>query len=99
MAEPRLILMKAIATKRLVEADYNGVTTKLAPHLLFDRHGHLFVSALNVRKVWRSDESPRLGQFKLAGLADCRLTDESFDPLPSFPGTTPWPNDQLVLAI
>jgi hypothetical protein len=99
MTGPRLIVMEAIATKRLVEAVYNGATTRLAPHVLFERHGDLFLSALNVDKAWRSGESPRLGQFKLSGLADCRLTADSFDPLPTYVVATPKADDELVLAV
>ncbi|MFC0205709.1 WYL domain-containing protein [Novosphingobium soli] len=95
----RLTLMEAITRRRLVSARYNGGVITLAPHLLFERHGDLFVSALNMGKSWREDEEPRLGQFKLAGLTDPQLSAESFDPLPSFDGTAPRPDDTLILAL
>ncbi|WP_236555125.1 hypothetical protein [Novosphingobium sp. 9U] len=91
--------MKAIATKKLVEAVYNGVTTLLAPHLLYERHGELFLCALNVRKAWRTDQALRLGQFKLSGLVDCTLIDERFEPLTGIVVSTPRTDDALVLAI
>jgi hypothetical protein len=97
--EARLTLMEAIARKRTVAARYNGAAIKLAPHLLFERHGDLFVSALNMSKSWRADEEPRLGQFKLAGLVASELLDEKFDPLPSFEPETPRSDDKLLLAI
>ena len=92
-------MLEAITTKRLVEAVYNGVTTRLAPHLLFERYGELYVSAVNVGKVRKFDEAPRLGQYKLSGLADCRLTAENFDPLPAHVVATPRTDDELVLAV
>jgi hypothetical protein len=98
-ADNRLTLMEAIARKRAVAARYNGSLIKLAPHLLFERHGDLFVSALNMSKNWPNDDERRLGQFKLAGLAATELLDEQFDPLPSYQPSPPRPDDTLILAI
>jgi hypothetical protein len=72
---------------------------KLAPHLLFERHGDLFVSAWNMSKNWRPEDEPKLGHFKLGGLADVTLTDEEFEPIPSFAPETPRADDTLVMAI
>ena len=98
-AEPRMALLEAVARKRVVTALYNGVTMKLAPHLLFERRGDLFVSAWNMSKNCRPADEPRLGHFKLGGLADVALTGESFEPLPSFAPAAPRADDTLVMAI
>lgn len=97
--DPRLTFMQAIALKRKVTASYNGARLDLAPHLMFERHGDLFVSALNLGKSWRSDEEPRLGHFKLDGLRDVELQEEEFDPLPAFAPEPPKPDDMLILAV
>ncbi|MDP3675945.1 MAG: hypothetical protein Q8R44_12770 [Novosphingobium sp.] len=97
--DPRLVLFEAIARKRAVTAEYNGVQMRLAPHVLFERRGDLFLSALNMSKNWRSDEEKRLGHFKLEGLGETKLTEEGFDPLPSFEAAAPQPDDKLVMAI
>jgi len=99
MSETRLKLMEAIARKQAVTARYNGNVIKLAPHLLFERHGDLFISALNMSKSWRADDEQRLGQFKLAGLAAMELLEEHFDPLPTYEPATPRSDDTLILAI
>ncbi|MFP5396251.1 MAG: hypothetical protein ACLGHF_08830 [Alphaproteobacteria bacterium] len=99
MSDARLTLLEAITRRILVEAQYNGATIRLAPHLMFERHGDLFVAALNLGKSWRSDEEPRLGQFKLAGLTSCTLTGEGFSPLPGFEPALPRAEDVLVLAV
>ena len=99
MSEARMTLMEAIARKRAVTAQYNGEQIKLAPHLMFERHGDLFVRALNMTKAWRADEELRLGQFKLAGLVATRLLDETFAPLPNFEAAPPRPDDALILTI
>lgn len=99
MSDPRLKMMEAIARRRTVTAQYNGHVMNLAPHLLFERHGALFVSALNMDKNWRSDDERRLGHFKLDGLGATELKDESFEPLPSYEAAVPRPDDTLILAI
>lgn len=99
MSETRIKLIEAIARKRTVAAHYNGGLVRLAPHLLFERRGDLFVSALNMSKSWRTDEERRLGQFKLAGLVAAELLNESFDPLPSYQAVAPRSDDTLILAI
>ena len=98
MTEPRLTLMEGISRRRTVTARYNGTQIKLAPHLMFERRGDLFVSALNMSKAWRSDEERRLGQFKLAGLVEPKLLDESFDPLPAYEQAAPRSDDTLLLT-
>jgi hypothetical protein len=99
MSNPSLTVMEAIARKRTIAAQYNGQRIVLAPHLLFERHGDQFVSALNAGKAWRSDEEPRLGQFKLAGLGALELLDDPFEPLPSFTGALPREGDIAILAV
>jgi hypothetical protein len=94
-----MALLEAVARRRVVTALYNGVTMKLAPHLLFERHGDLFVSAWNMTKNWRPEDEPKLGHFKLDGLAEVAVTEEPFEPLPSFAPAAPRADDTLVLAI
>ena len=97
--DPRMVLFEAIARKRAVTAEYNGVQMRLAPHVLFERRGDLFLSALNLTKNWRSEDEKRLGHFKLDGLGETALTEDGFEPLPSFQPAAPQPDDTLVLAI
>lgn len=98
-SDARLTLIEAVARKQAVEARYNGTVIKLAPHLIFERHGDLFISALNMSKTWRADEEPRLGQFKIAGLKDIALLDEAFDAVAAYDGTAPRSDDIIVLTI
>ncbi|MGN6357744.1 MAG: hypothetical protein ACTHLU_09730 [Novosphingobium sp.] len=95
----RVTLMKAIARQQAVATRYNGERIRLAPHLLFERHGDLFIGALNLGKNWRADDERRLGQFKLAGLGGAELLDETFEPLPSYQPAPPRADDTLILAI
>lgn len=99
MSDVRLKLMEAVAHRKIVTARYNSAMIRLAPHLIFERHGDLFVSALNLSKNWRSEDEKQLGQFKLAGLGAIEVIDEKFDALPSFQAVPPRPEDVLILAI
>ncbi|WP_432770758.1 MAG: WYL domain-containing protein [Sphingopyxis sp.] len=99
MIDNRLKLMEAIARRRRITARYNGTRMTLAPHQLFERHGALFVSALNLDKTWRSEDERKLGHFKLDGLAAAELEDEEFEPLPSFQAAAPRDDDILLMAV
>jgi len=99
MNDTRLKLMEAIARRRMISANYNGNRMTLAPHLMFERHGDLFISALNLGKNWRSEEERRLGHFKLDGLGATELLEDGFEPLPSFEAAAPHADDTLILAI
>ena len=97
--EPRIKIMQAIASNRLLTARYNGQNLTLAPHALFARREELFVSALNLAKNWRSADERRLGYFKLSGLAEVEVTREPFEALPDAAASLPRPGDQLLLAV
>ena len=99
MTEVRLKVMEAIARRRVLEADYNGARVRLAPHLMFERHGDHYVSALNLDKKWRDGEEVRLGQYKLAGLSSPEVFDEAFEPLPSFTAVPPLKGDIAILGV
>lgn len=91
--------MEAIARKRLVTARYNGAVLTLAPHILFERHGDLFISALNLSKTRGSDDDIRLGQFKLIGLGEVTLLDDPFEPIAAYVADVPRDGDTLILAV
>jgi hypothetical protein len=96
---PQRLVIEAIALKRAITAEYNGTEMLLAPHLLFSRHDDLFLSALNLRKTWRSEEEMRLGAFKLDGLSNIALTDDTFESLSGFEPVAPRETDQEVFAL
>lgn len=96
---PERTLIEAIVLKRVIVAQYNGTEMLLAPHQMFTRHGELFVSALNLRKNFRSEEERRLGHFKLDGLSAPTLTEDTFEPLPAFDNTLPRETDLQVFSV
>lgn len=92
-------MAQAIHEKCLIEATYNGAAMRLAPHQLFVRNEALHVRAFNPQKSRAADQEPVLGVFKLDGLSGVALTDMPFDPVPSFEGQLPRPDDVLVTGI
>ena len=93
------IFFEAIALKKLIRAAYNGEEMRLAPHLLFTRHGDMFISALNMDKNWRDLDERRLGLFKVDGLSGVSLIDETFEPLDDFDGTPPREGDEKLFSV
>ena len=96
----RMTIIEAIARTVLVTARYNRQALTLAPHALLARRGELYVSALNLTKIWPSPDEKRLGYFKLAGLTDVELTRETFEALPNFaPEALAQADDEVLLTI
>ena len=83
MTDSKLIL-EAIALKRCIEVTYNRMRMKLAPHVLYSRHGDLFLDAVAVEREGRVPGEVKLGTFKLAGLTTAQIVARSFQPLPGF---------------
>jgi len=92
-------IIEAIVLRRTICAEYNGGEMLLAPHRMFSRHGELFVSALNLRKNWRSEEERRLGHFKLDGLSNTAMTPDAFEPLPANENVLPRETDEEVFSV
>jgi hypothetical protein len=83
MTDSKLIL-EAIASKRCIAITYNRMRLKLAPHIVYTRHGALFLDAVAVEREGKELSDPRLGTFKLAGLQDVEVIDRSFQLMPGF---------------
>ena len=82
--EPTRLVLEAIARRQCIEATYNRTTVKLAPHILYTRHGELFVDAVTVEREGRAPQQSKLGTFKLAGLAVRGVVARSFRVEPVF---------------
>jgi hypothetical protein len=78
------LILEAIALRRCIAITYNRTRMKLAPHVLYTRHGDLFLDAVAVEREGKAPEQTKLGTFKVAGLQIPELTGSSFLPLPGF---------------
>jgi hypothetical protein len=52
---------------------------QLAPHILYTRHGDLFLDAVTVEREGKAPREIKIGTFKLAGLDVRALIDRSFE--------------------
>ena len=78
-AEPSALVLEAIALRRCLEATYNRAAIKLAPYILYTRHGDLFVDGVTVEREGRPSAELKLGTFKLAGLKIREVISRQFD--------------------
>lgn len=78
------IVLEAIALGRCIEAVYNRMKVTLAPHILYTRHDELYVDAVTVARDGRPPREVKLGAFKLTGLREIALADQSFEREPIF---------------
>lgn len=93
------LLLEAIALKQCVEATYNRMRVKLAPHILYTRHDDLFIDAVTVERDGQPPREIKLGAFKLAGLADLRLVGRPFQPDAVFDARDPKYIGTTVFAV
>lgn len=98
MSSSRLVL-EAIALRRCMEATYNRARIKLAPHILYTRHGELFVDAVTVEREGRAARETKLGTFKLTGLDILQVVPRPFNPDSIFDARSPKYEGVTLLSV
>jgi hypothetical protein len=78
MTSPTLFF-EAIALQKCLQATYNKMVCKLAPHILYTRHDEMFIDAVTIDRDGRPPRELKLGTFKLAGLGDVVILEEQFE--------------------
>lgn len=73
------IVLEAIVKRLAIAATYNRVEVTLSPHILYTRHGELYLDALTIDRDGAPPKEVKLGTFKLAGLGAVRLTPRRFE--------------------
>lgn len=76
---PAPTIFEAIVRQLCVTATYNRSRVTLAPHVIYTRHGDLFVDAVTLVRDGQPPRELKLGTFKLAGLGELALTQRRFD--------------------
>lgn len=74
------IIFEAIVKGLCVVATYNRVEATIAPHIIYTRHGELYVDGVTIERDGKPPKELKLGAFKVAGLAGLRLTARRFTP-------------------
>lgn len=82
--ETNRLFFEAIALRKCVEATYNRGLVRLAPHILYTRHGELYVDAVTIARDGQPPREVKLGSFKLSGLKQPALTETGFEPVAIF---------------
>ncbi len=77
-------MFEAIVRQLAVTATYNKGSVTIAPHILYTRHGEIYVDAITVERDGKPPREEKLGTFKLDGLGDPTLTERGFAPHPLF---------------
>lgn len=77
-------IFEAIAKRRYLLATYNRTRFKLAPHILYTRHGEVYVDAVAVSRDGQPPKELKLGSFKVTGMSDLAPIEEEFQPQPVF---------------
>ena len=73
-------MFEAIVRQMTVTATYNKGAVTIAPHILYTRHGEIYVDATTVERDGKPPREEKLGTFKLDGLVDPTLTTNNFRP-------------------
>ena len=72
------VVFEAIVKQLAIAASYNRGEVTLAPHIIYTRHGELYVDAVTLERDGKPPKEMKLGAFKLAGLAPLRITARRF---------------------
>lgn len=74
------IVFEAIVKQQALAATYNRGTVTLAPHILYTKHGEIYLDALTLERDGQPPKEAKIGAFKLAGLTALRITPRRFRP-------------------
>ncbi|MBK5263764.1 MAG: hypothetical protein JJE34_00820 [Alphaproteobacteria bacterium] len=78
--ETNKLMLEAIALRKAIVATYNRMVVTLAPHILYTRHGELYLDAVTIKRDGQPPREIKLGAFKVAGLTELALTNQTFEP-------------------
>lgn len=92
-------IFEAIVKQQAVAATYNRGEVMLAPHIVYTRHGEMYVDALTLARDGKPPKEPKIGAFKLDGLGALRLTPRKFEPSDLFVRDDPKYDGVALLAI
>ena len=73
-------MFEAIVRLITVTATYNKGSVTIAPHILYTRHGEIYVDAVTVERDGKPPREEKVGTFKMDGLGEPRLTETAFVP-------------------
>lgn len=72
------LIRRAIGRKTCVIAVYNRANVELAPHILYTKHGELYVDGIVIHREGKPPREEKVRSFKLAGLTAMAPSDRTF---------------------
>lgn len=93
------IVFEAIVKKLALAATYNRGEITLAPHIIYTRHGEMYVDGVTLERDGKPPKEAKVGAFKLAGLSPLRLTARRFVPHTMFNAADAKYADVTLMAI
>lgn len=72
-------VLEGIVRQRCLSATYNRTRMILAPHILYTRHGALYVDGVVVSREGMLPREEKVGTFKLDGLKDLTVLERAFE--------------------
>lgn len=76
--EMNKVIFEAIALQQCISATYNRMRVILAPHILYTKHGELYIDAVTMKRDGELPREVKIGAFKLTGLKDLTANDQAF---------------------
>ena len=74
------LVFEAIVKQQAIAATYNRGEVTLAPHILYTKHGEIYLDALTIERDGPPPREAKIGAFKLTGLNALRITPRRFKP-------------------
>lgn len=74
------IVFEAIVKRQTLAATYNRGAITIAPHIVYTKHGEIYVDAVTLERDGQPPKEVKVGAFKLAGLGGVRITPRRFTP-------------------
>ena len=71
-------VLEGIVRQRCLSTTYNRTRMILAPHILYTRHGALYMDAAVVSREGMLPREGKMGTFKLDGLKDLTVLERDF---------------------
>lgn len=96
-ATPRAL--QAIAQERCIDATYNKQAVRLAPHILYTRHGELYLDAVTINRDGQPPREEKIGSFKVSGLGTLQITGQIFTRSALFDPTLERYEGQTLFAV
>ncbi|WP_294357079.1 hypothetical protein [uncultured Sphingomonas sp.] len=72
------LVFEAIVKQQAIAASYNRGSVTLAPHIVYTKHGEIYLDALTLDRDGQPPREPKIGAFKLSGLTGLRVTPRRF---------------------